>query len=198
MSLSSLVWDARAAMIDVPLENAINVFCVNGVVSVLKPIFSTLMFSFSAIFRLCSMSVQWVGSTGQTKKKVLKCNDTSSSHFVCQATWRTPKIRMWIFILNSTNIRFVFFWQPFCCNVYWFRCFSTWLWTSLLSYHCTVCLTSDLVLCWAMIWLVVRFFYSCRRDTWTSNKVWCCWFVSLGLSCLCSDLCTELEIQRRC
>ncbi len=56
----------------------------------------------------------------ERQKKALKCNDTS--HFVCQAAWRTPTIRMqrfaygyaiwksigiWNFILNSTNI-----WKP--------------------------------------------------------------------------------------
>ncbi len=68
MALGSLVWDASATMIDVPLENAINM--VNN-------IFSTLMFSFSAIFWMCSTAA------------------------FC--------IRMWIFILNSTNIRKSFF-----------------------------------------------------------------------------------------
>ncbi len=68
MALGSLVWDASATMIDVPLENAINM--VNN-------IFSTLMFSFSAIFWMCSTAA------------------------FC--------IRMWIFILNSTNIRKYYF-----------------------------------------------------------------------------------------
>ncbi len=35
-----------------------------------------------------------MGSTGQAKKKALKCNDNSSSHLVCHAAWRTPKIPM--------------------------------------------------------------------------------------------------------
>ncbi len=55
-------------MIDVPLENAINAFCS------LFPQY----FECAAPHR--------VDSTGQAKKKALKCNDTSSSHFVCQAT----------------------------------------------------------------------------------------------------------------
>ncbi len=36
----------------------------------------------------------------QAKKKALKCNDTSSSHFVCQAAWRTPKIWRQRFAFN--------------------------------------------------------------------------------------------------
>ncbi len=42
-----------------------------------------------------------MGSTGQAKKKALKCNDTSSSLFVCQA----EHLKLCIFILNLTNIR---------------------------------------------------------------------------------------------
>ncbi len=37
--------------------------------------------------------IEWV-QLDRLKKKALKCNDTSSSHFVCQAAWWTPKIRM--------------------------------------------------------------------------------------------------------
>ncbi len=41
------------------------------------------MFSFSAILWMCRL-----------KQKALNCNDTSSSHFVCQAAWQTSKIWM--------------------------------------------------------------------------------------------------------
>ncbi len=58
-------------------------FCVNGLVSVEANNISTLMFSFSAILWMCRL-----------KQKALKSNDTSSSHFVCQAAWQTSKIWM--------------------------------------------------------------------------------------------------------
>ncbi len=90
MVLGSHVWDASATMIDVPVENAINMHSV-----------WTAWFQFwgeqhllhiVVLFLRNILNVQhrieWV------KKNALKCNDTSSSHFVCQAAWRTPKIWM--------------------------------------------------------------------------------------------------------
>ncbi len=68
-------------------------------------IFSTLMFSFSAILWMCRL------------KKTLKCNDTSSSHLVCQATWRTPKIQMQCFAFECGclfEIRWIFEIQFVC------------------------------------------------------------------------------------
>ncbi len=76
------------------------------------------MFSLSTILWMCSSASSGFNWTG--KKKALKCNDTSSSHLVCQAVW--PRIlnaafciHMWIFIWNSTNIwksiLYFFFWQ---------------------------------------------------------------------------------------
>ncbi len=50
----------------------------------------------------------------QAKEKALKCNDTLSSHFVCQAAWQTPKIWMQRFAFEYGflfEIRF-YFWQP--------------------------------------------------------------------------------------
>ncbi len=56
-------------------------FCVNGLVSV-------HLLHIDVLFNLqyCECAAPHrVGSTGQAKKKALKCNDTSSSNLVCQA-----------------------------------------------------------------------------------------------------------------
>ncbi len=73
------------------LENAINcVLCERlGFSFEVNNTFSTLMFSFPQYLWMCRL-----------KKKALKCNDTSSSHFVCQAAWRTPKIWRQRFAFN--------------------------------------------------------------------------------------------------
>ncbi len=89
---------------------------------------STLMFSFSTIFWMCITASSGFNGTG--KKKALKCNNTSSSYFVPSCLTGTSNsnaafcIRMWICILNSTNIRNSnsFFWQPY--SVYAFCCKS--------------------------------------------------------------------------
>ncbi len=88
-------------MIDVPLENAINMRSV-----------WTAWFQFWGKQHLLHIDVlffrnilnvqhriEWV-QLDMLKKKALKCNDTSSSHLVCQAVWRTPKIRMQRFAFN--------------------------------------------------------------------------------------------------
>ncbi len=76
MALGSFVWDASATMIDVPLENEINMRSV-----------WTAWFQFWGKQHLLNIDVLFlqyfecaaphrVGSTGQKKKKALKCNDT--------------------------------------------------------------------------------------------------------------------------
>ncbi len=93
MALGSLVWDASATMIDVPLENAINMRSV-----------WTAWFQFWGKQHLLHIDVLFFRNIVNVQaKKALKCNKTSSLHLVCQAAWRTPKIRM----------HQVFFWQPY-------------------------------------------------------------------------------------
>ncbi len=105
------MWDASATTIEVPLENTINMCSV-----------WTAWFQFwgkQHLLHIDALSfhnivnvqhrIKWVQL--DRLKKALKYNGTSSSHFVCQAAWRAPKIRMqrknrmWIFILNSMNIQ---------------------------------------------------------------------------------------------
>ncbi len=84
MALGSLVWDASATMIDVPLENAINMRSV-----------WTAWFQFWGKQHLLHIDVLFFRNIVNVQaKKALKCNKTSSLHLVCQAAWRTPKIRM--------------------------------------------------------------------------------------------------------
>ncbi len=111
MALGSFVRDASATMIDIPLENAINVrsawmawFQFWGKQHILH----IDVLSSRNILNV-QHQIEWVQLDRQKKKHY---NDTSSSHFVCQAAWRTPKIRMQRFVfecgflfLNSTNIR---------------------------------------------------------------------------------------------
>ncbi len=78
-------------------------FCVNGLVSVWG---TQHLLHIDVLFFRNMLNVQhrieWVQL--DRLKKALKCNDTSSSHLMCKAAWRTPKIiRMWILILISTN-----------------------------------------------------------------------------------------------
>ncbi len=94
MALGSLVWDASATLIDVPLENAINMRSV-----------WTAWFQFWGKQHLLHIDVLFLRNIVNLQrriewdqldklKKALKFNDTSSSHFVCQAAWQTPKIQL--------------------------------------------------------------------------------------------------------
>ncbi len=98
MALGSLVWDASATMIDVPLENAINMRSVWTAWFQFwgkpKQLLQIDVLFFRNILNV-QHRIEW-DQLDRLKKKALKCNDTSSSHFVCQGAWRTPKIRMWI------------------------------------------------------------------------------------------------------
>ncbi len=93
MSLGSLVWDASATMIDVPLENALN---MHSVWTARFQFWGKQLLNIDVLFLRYILNVQhsieWV-QLDRLNKKALTYNDTSSLHFVCQAAWRTPKMR---------------------------------------------------------------------------------------------------------
>ncbi len=94
MALGSFVWDASATMTDVPLENSIN---MRSVWTAWFQFWGKQNFLHIDVLFFCNIlnvqhRIEWVQL--DRLKKALKCNGTSSSHFVCQAAWRTPKIRM--------------------------------------------------------------------------------------------------------
>ncbi len=81
-------------MIDVPLENAIN---MRSVWMAWFQFWGKQHLHIDVLFFRNILNVQhrieWVQLDRQ-KKQALKYNDPSSSHFVCQAAWRTLKIWM--------------------------------------------------------------------------------------------------------
>ncbi len=87
-------------MIDVPLENAIN---MRSVWMACFQFWGKQHLHIDVLFFRYILNVQhrieWV-QLDKLIKKALKCNDTSSSHLVCQAAWRTPKIWMQRFAFN--------------------------------------------------------------------------------------------------
>ncbi len=94
MALGALFWDASATMIDVPLENAANMRSVWTAWFQFwgkQHLLHIDVLSFHNILNV-QHRIEWVQLN--RLKKALKCNDTSSSHFVCQAAWQTPTIWM--------------------------------------------------------------------------------------------------------
>ncbi len=94
MALGSLVWDASATMIDVPLENAINMRSVWTAWLQFWDKQHLLHIDVLSFYNILNVQhrIEWVQL--DRLKRALKCNDSSSSHLVCQFAWRTPKSRI--------------------------------------------------------------------------------------------------------
>ncbi len=125
MALGSLVWDASATMIDVPLENAINMHSVWTAWFQFWGKQHHLHIDVLVFYNIVNVQhrIEWVQLERLKKGIKMQCHlviafcvpssltETYNSNAVFY-------IRMWIFILNLTNIRnSIFFFELVCCMV---------------------------------------------------------------------------------
>ncbi len=118
-----------------------------------------------------------MGSTGQAKK-ALKCNNTSSSHFVCQAAWRTPTIRMQRFAFECGFLFFILTALPTWLFFSVFHSAGFWI-SHVLSVLQSTLVSADFTSNWCSSSLVDWWKYS-SIYCWTavggaSLEVWLLW-----------------------